>query len=334
MNVGTRLDRIMSWSVRVAYIIGTFFGWFGMFTGTVLNNPVVTYLSGAALAGAVVTHEFLQLRRAELYRRRAQRSTTTPTEGKHFKKLAFTNFTVSCIILAAGSFMLYNHFTVIGGGVDVFGPNSRALIECILIPLFAAISTLLTEIEDDPNGLLARAAYEMTQKAVKLVQQQWDDRVQNVVQSGHNLSPVAIALMVDAGDEAGAKRIRIIEEGLATAEGFDLSKNGMPYISPAQAGRALAAGRVDNPKQTGRKAADGGPKASSEAVQFGQASSTKNGQRKPRAVTKLTASKRAERFVSRNPNATLSEVMSGARVSKTTAILAREAIRQRTGTEG
>lgn len=334
MNVGTRLDRIMSWSVRVAYIIGMFFGWFGVFTGLTINNPMVTYISGAALAGAVTTHEFLQLRRAELYRKRAQRSNTAPTEAKHFRKLARTNFIVTGIILAAGSFMLYNHFSIVGGGEDSITPHIRAIIEAVLIPLFAGISTLLTEIEDDPTALLARASYEMQLDAVNKVKKQWTERVETVVQSGHNLSPVAIALMLDAGDETGAQRIRIIEEGLAAAEGFGSPNEGELYISPAQAGRALAAGRLDSPKRTPRKGVDDGPKASSETVQNGTVSPAKTGQRKPRKVTSLTPKLRAARWLSKHPTSTIDEIMRGAGVSKGTAIAARKQSNERTGTEG
>lgn len=334
-NVGTGFDRFLANIVRICYVLGTFFGWYGLFTGSTINNPTVTYAAGVCLAVAVVLHEWLQLRRAKLYRNRAVRAGTDPKLQEHFARQFWVNFGIGCILLAAGGFMLYNHFTVINGGQNLVPPGVAALIEAVIIPVFGAVSTFLTEVEDDPGALLSRMAHTMTLEAVKKIDAQWSKRLASAVQNNHNLAPIAVALMDDSGDAAGAGRIRIIEQGLGAVEGTDQSKLPPLYISPSVAARALGAARTDRvnltpykPSANGQNGADDDrPKVVKTATRNG----VNEGVRKPRAVGKVTKLQRATAYAVKNPEATLGEIVRRTKVSRGTAVTARM---KATGTEG
>jgi hypothetical protein len=333
-NVGTAFDRWLANIVRAAYVLGTVFGWYGLFTGSNINNPLVTYAAGICLAIAVVLHEWLQLRRAKLYRNRAVRAGTDPKLQNHFAKQFWVNFVIGCIILAAGGFMLYNHFSIINGGANLIPGNVAAVIEAVIIPVFAAISTFLTEVEDDPGALLSRMAHTMTLAAVKKIDNQWSQRLASAVQNRRNLAAIAVALMEDAGDTAGASRIRIIEQGLRDVEGTDQGKVPSLYIPPSLAARALGAARSDRQNLTPSKAVSGGQIGGDDGLPKVVKTGTSNPSRKQRAPVKITKTERARRYAVKNPHATLGDIMARTGVSRPTAVDGRNLARAATGTEG
>lgn len=317
-NVLRGTDSVFTTLVRLAYISAGLIGWFAFFTHRTVNDPTVGFWLGASLAVAVGIHEFLQQVRTYMGWRKLQRTNLSPEERDRTKFGFLVNLGFTVILLGCGGFMYWNNF-VGGDGLPLW---ATGLIEAVIVPLFGIAATFLLDVEDDPGLLLKKQEHSMLLKLVNMTQKQWDARVQNAVQNGHNLAPIAIALMDDSGDADGARRVRIIEEGLKATEN-GVFKSGKLYVAPSLKSRVFGADSLNTQIEHPR------------TVQNDTSSGVQNEQRKPRKVIHIAPSKRAERYVQKYPNASVSEVMKGARVSRGTAYNAIEAFKnERTGTEG
>jgi hypothetical protein len=87
-----------------------------------------------------------------------------------------------------------------------------------VVPVLFLLTGALSPLHADAGDLLAGAATDMLHGTVRAVVKQWRARIRAAKRAGTDLAPVAVALMRDAGDHAGARRIALIAEGLAAAE--------------------------------------------------------------------------------------------------------------------
>ena|SRR5260221_7803386 len=75
-----------------------------------------------------------------------------------------------------------------------------------------------TQLYTSASDVLRGASQEMLHRTVRATLKQWRTRIDRAQRQQLDLAPVAVALMLDAGDTEGARRIRLIAEGLQRAE--------------------------------------------------------------------------------------------------------------------
>ena len=343
-KVGTQLDRWAAVAIRVLYFVGAFFSIVGFFSQQAYDSPAFNFFMNFALGGAFVAHEVLQSKRVALLRKRVLRA--APDELPKVKA-AFKSDLYIFLGLSFFSFVaLWTHFYSVAHHttpipLDVYLPIQAA----VLVGLsFAA--TLLMDSEDDAVEILHRAESEMLFSTIKRSTKQWKKRLAAAVRNRHNLAPITMSLMEDVGNADGARRIRLIEEGLAQTEGVEWSKQGNLYL-PAAGKKSGATGKTFD-YQNGLYIPTGSAspiQTATEMSELAQSSSRKptgngspKGGRMPRRIIKMKPMDKAVQFVRNNPTASLSDIQTGAKVSKDTAIKARNIVRSElglsTGTEG
>jgi hypothetical protein len=94
----------------------------------------------------------------------------------------------------------------------------QVAIRATILPLLFLASGFLTPLHTSAGDVLASASREMLHSTVRATRKQWKARIAKAQREGLDLAPVAIALMHDAGDLEGARRIRLISDGLSAAE--------------------------------------------------------------------------------------------------------------------
>jgi hypothetical protein len=84
----------------------------------------------------------------------------------------------------------------------------------VLFLLTGALSPLTVNASDE----LAAASRHMLHRTIRATVRQWNHRIERARKHGVDLAPVAVSLMMDAGDADGARRVQLIAEGLNVAE--------------------------------------------------------------------------------------------------------------------
>lgn len=212
-----RLDGAASTIVPLAYLAGMMLGTAAYFSGVIVDAGLAV---GLALAVAVELHGFLEQRRVRaLWTANSRASSDAERDAVRPQLAAHV-----AILAALVAFQAYNsyRFLALTGRPD--------LLRALVLPLAFLVSGALSPLTHDPADELRAASRSMLHYTVRKMARQWRKRVRHAAgpawwqfwrrrSEAVDLSPIAIALMHDAGDAAGARRIQLIADGLSTAEG-------------------------------------------------------------------------------------------------------------------
>lgn len=225
-----KLDGLGSSLVPLLYLVGLSLGTLAYFTGVTADFNLAV---GSALAVAAELHSFLQLRRTRasyaLYARMA--------EDDSRRDVAVRGLRVNLGILSGlVAFSAYNSVSFAAAtwhptGIGFLPASVQIAIRGMIVPGLFLLAGFLSPLTADAGALLADASHTMLHKTLRTTLRQWKRRVDKAAHSGLDLAPVAVALMRDAGDEEGARRVALIADGLNAAEAHALA-SPVPESNP------------------------------------------------------------------------------------------------------
>lgn len=225
-----RLDGAASTLVPLLYLSGLALGTIVYFTDAHIGALLAV---GVSLALAAECHAFLAQRRVRalwaLYTRRGL--------DEDAREALRTQLWVQGSILAGlVAFSAYNATAFVAStwtpAPGWLPAPVQVAVRGLIVPVLFLLTGFLSPLTTDAGAILASASREMLHHTIKTTVKQWRGRIRKARRRNLNLAPVAIALMLDAGDADGARRIHMIDAGLARAEAGEAS--GLP------SGEALA----------------------------------------------------------------------------------------------
>lgn len=216
-----RLDGAASTLVPLLYLAGLMAGTLAYFADVKMG---FTLAVGVALACAAELHSFLQQRRVRalfaLYMR--ARARVSQDNGAELEGIAPQFWTQAAILAGLVAFSMYNSVAFVAANWTPAPGWLPAPVQVgirgAIIPGLFLLAGFLSPLTTDASAMLASAAHEMLHHTIKTTVKQWRARVKKARRRNLNLAPVAIALMLDAGDTDGARRVQMIDAGLAHAE--------------------------------------------------------------------------------------------------------------------
>lgn len=319
-----KLDRHFTVLVPVTYLAGLFLGTAAYFSGLVLN---ATLAVGIALAFAAEVHAFLEQRRVRSLWQALSRTTASDDEDAAHRRDALAGQMRLHVGILIG-LVLFS----VGNGIAFWAtelhPTSQwmwaqVVMRGAVVPLLFLATGALAPLGSDASTMLAQAADDMLNQTLKAQTRQWRGRIRKAKRAGADLTPLTIALMLDAGDTEGARRIQIIADGLAAAEGLLPGQHrrpptggGTPILAQPELPVETGADLLDWPTmtQTSAPAAFGAPAQAS----------------RPMSPEEL----RVRRMFREHPellNAGLDEISARANVAKSTASKVRRLIETEAG---
>lgn len=211
-----RLDGAFSTIVPLLYLVGLAAGTLAYFTDIRLG---FTLTVGVCLALAAEVHSFLQQRRL----RSLWAVFTRPNLDEDTRESLVKQLWVQGGILAGlVAFSAYNATAFVASTwtpAPGWLPASVQIgIRGLVVPVLFLLTGFLSPLTVDAGAILAHASREMLHHTIKTTVKQWRTRIARARKRGLNLAPVAVALMLDAGDTDGARRVQMIDSGLAYAE--------------------------------------------------------------------------------------------------------------------
>lgn len=230
-----RLDGAASTLVPLAYLAGMLIGTAAYFSGVVLEAGVAV---GIALAVAVEMHGFLAQRRLRAtWSHLASVAADDPQRASLAAQLR-ANVVVLSILIALSMYNGAAFLSRTWPTIDGFLPAGfQIAIRATILPLLFLASGFLTPLHTSAGDVLASASREMLHSTVRATRKQWRERITRAQRQGLDLAPVAIALMKDAGDLEGARRIRLISDGLNAAERGDATSTDVAPPEPPTPGK-------------------------------------------------------------------------------------------------
>lgn len=232
-----RLDRQMTVLVPLVYLAGLFLATAAYFSGLVLDATVAV---GVALAFAAEVHSFLEQRRVRL----TWSALSKLAEDDAKREQLVTQLRLHVALLAG--LVLFS----IGNGIAFWasiahpattGAWIQIAIRGAVIPVLFLATGALAPVSSDAAALLSQAADDMLYSTVRTSVRQWKRRVRKARKAGVDLAPLAVSLMLDAGESDAARRIQLIADGLARAE-LGVSGGTLQGRPPTGGGTPLAAG--------------------------------------------------------------------------------------------
>ena len=235
-----RLDGAASTIVPLAYLAGMLLGTAAYFSGLVLDAGVAV---GVALACAVELHGFLEQRRV-----RALWGAYSRTPDGEARDRVFGELRAHAVILGAlVLFQAYNSLQFLGATWRP-SPGTRARAaaahhqRALVLPAAFLVSGALSPLTVDAGDELRHAARAMLHRTLRATLRQWKSRIDRAARSQRDLAPIAVSLMLDAGDTDGARRITLIAEGLATSE-------RAPTVIGAASTSSVRTGSIEAPER-------------------------------------------------------------------------------------
>jgi hypothetical protein len=232
-----RLDAAASGIVPLLYLGGVMAGVAAYFAGITLDIGLAV---GISLAAAAEAHSFLQQRR---FRDSLARLLKLAPDAEHdderddLWRLVWINGGILAALLAFSAYNAIQFAAETWRPTAGFGPAwLQTLVRGLIIPALFFASGFLVPLHADSGAVLADASRDMLRKAIKVMVGQWKGRINAARKAGLDLAPVAIALMEDASDTDGARRIQLIAAGLDAAErraGKAALTIGAPASAPA-----------------------------------------------------------------------------------------------------
>jgi hypothetical protein len=211
-----RIDGAAATLVPLAYLAGMLIGTAAYFSGVVLEAGVAV---GLALAFAVEVHGFLAQRRMRAtWGQLARLSRDDPERERLTAQLRANVVVLAALILLSmynGAAFLSHTWPIVPGFLPA---GVQIAIRAVVLPVLFLASGFLTPLYTSAGDVLEAASREMLHRTVRATLKQWRQRIDQAQRASLDLAPVAVALMEDAGDTDGARRIRLIAAGLAAAE--------------------------------------------------------------------------------------------------------------------
>lgn len=328
-----RLDAAASTVVPLLYLAGLMLGTLSYFANVQLG---FTLAVGIALAFAAELHSFLALRRCRAIFGQLTRTTTDPDTRE---RLA-AQLRVHVAIL--GALVAFSTFNSVAFVASTWHPTPGWLpawaqigIRGAIIPAFFLLAGFLSPLTADAGALLASASHDMLHRTIKATVKQWKRRVETARKRGLDLAPIAVALMLDAGDTDGARRVEMIARGLNVAEGISsapahateaptVAEATMPVGTPAAIAAPLSARSDANPpSDPPPPTGPGSPTVQTRRVQTRRT-------RKAPAVIRLQpvpAEERIRAALVEHPGASIKRIAEAAGVSSATASKWRKVVR-------
>lgn len=211
------LDDLLSQIVPVAYLLGTLAATISYFSGVF---PDATVATGICLGAAVEAHYWLQQRRT----REAWGLLSRLGRDDLQRDIVLRQFRVQVSILALlGLFSAWNSNLFLAA---YWHPAATAiptwlmiLVRGSVVPVLILLSGALVPLHEDPGADLSRASAKILRSTMRDTVQQMKQRIKEARERGSDLAPVTVALLLDASDVQGARRLRMIHEGLRDTEG-------------------------------------------------------------------------------------------------------------------
>lgn len=222
-----KLDDLFSQIVPLAYLLGLAAGTVTYFGGAI-PNPVVAV--GVCVGIAAELHFWLQQRRV----RAAYGVLARMNQKDPRREVLLKQFRVQVAILVAlGLFSMWNSNLFLASywhpATSIVPDWLQSFIRGSVIPVLLWLTSSLMPLTEDPSAYLTRNANQILRKMLKETLRQMKGRIKKARKRGADLVPVSVALMVDIGDSDGARRLRMISEGIAEAEG---ETTGPTYTAP------------------------------------------------------------------------------------------------------
>jgi hypothetical protein len=212
-----RLDGAASTIVPLLYLLGLMLGTMAYFTGVHIGFGLAV---GTALAFAAEMHSFLALRRVRAIWGQVNRTPESDLRREELVGQLRANVVILGLLIA---FSTYNSVAFVS---ETFHPApgflpapAQIAIRGSVVPALFLLASFLSPLSADASVLLKSASHAMLHRTIRRALKQWNQRIDRAWQSGHDLAPIAVALMNDAGDTDGARRITLIAEGLDEVEG-------------------------------------------------------------------------------------------------------------------
>jgi len=210
-----RLDGAASTIVPLAYLTGLLLGTMSYFTGVTLDAGLAV---GVALALAAELHAFLEQRRCRslwaAYNRASDLDVRERLAGQLKAHIAILAALVMFSAVNATAFAAETWHPAPGFLPSWLQIGLRGAVVPVLFLLTGALSPLTVNASDE----LAAASRHMLHRTIRATVRQWNHRIERARKHGVDLAPVAVSLMMDAGDADGAHRVQLIAEGLNVAE--------------------------------------------------------------------------------------------------------------------
>lgn len=235
-----RLDNAASTLVPLLYLAGLALGTIVYFTDAHIGALLAV---GVSLALAAEIHSFLAQRRVRalwaLYTRRG-------LDEDAREQLARQLWVQGAILAGLVAFSAYNATAFVAStwqpAPGWLPAPLQIAVRGLIVPVLFLLTGFLSPLSTDAGAILASASREMLHHTIKTTVKQWRGRIRKARRRNLNLAPVAIALMLDAGDADGARRIEMIDAGLARAEAGAASREALALDAPRVAsGLALDA---------------------------------------------------------------------------------------------
>lgn len=208
-----RIDGAASTIVPLLYLGGLMLATVAYFSGISLNFGAAV---GVALAAACELHSFLQQRRFRASWSAFRRSAHDDSR----RGALLTDLRTQGAVL--GVLLAFSTFCSVSFTAETWHPTDGALPAAVqiglrgsIIPTLFFLAGFLVPLSLDAGEVLQRASGDMLHKTVKAVTAQWNVRIDQAKREGRDLAAVAVALMIDSGDQDGARRIQLISDGLA-----------------------------------------------------------------------------------------------------------------------
>lgn len=210
-----RLDSAASTIVPVAYLTGLLLGTMAYFAGVTLDAGLAV---GVALALAAELHSFLEQRRCRALWAACNRASDDDVRERLAGQLR-----THIIILAA--LVTFSAVNATAFAAETWHPAPGFLpvwlqigIRGAVVPVLFLLTGALSPLTVNASDELAAASRHMLHRTIRATVKQWNARIERARKRGVDLAPVAVSLMLDAGDLDGARRVQLIAEGLSVAE--------------------------------------------------------------------------------------------------------------------
>jgi hypothetical protein len=211
------LDEAFSLLVPLAYLVGLVGGSVAYFGG---YAPSAAGAGGTALGFAVEVHSWLQQRRvrslyASLARLPAKDQRRAAVEGQLKGQRA--------MLLALALFSVWNANLFLAG---IWHPAATAvpvwlqfLVRGCVVPGLFLLTGFLSPLSADPVHVLTTASHQDLHALLKAHRADMKQRITPLRREDGDLTPVVVAYAADLGELDVARRLRLITQGIAEAEG-------------------------------------------------------------------------------------------------------------------
>lgn len=310
------LENALAYMVRIFFLLGMLSGTAFFFMHSVLPGNVLEIMGGVSAAFFTLSVEGFvygqQVRLNAAWTAFQKTSPATEQRRRMARDLTIAVIAMACVwgvsCVTSFSFWLY-----LVHPSDAF-TWAEVITLGFVIPTLYVASGLMAKVRMDATEVLAQHADDMTLRALHHIGSQWKSRLERAVEREHDLAPIAVTLMEDAGEVDGARRVSTIAKGLQATE----------------AGRTVLPSPVKSPKSySSQTRSNAGLAGSAIDTHFLPASAAEEMTsrrpitllgRKARKAVRLTPKERVFAVLSDNPGVSISDIQRAAKVSKPTAI--------------